>query len=87
MARVPFFGLVAGVIAAPAVAQAAAGPCKPVFDAMLKVAMTPHHAVTTKDGSPAGELISTGDATYVVLRSRTREFGAWRNPLDGVELR
>ena len=54
--RVLFFGLVeAGVIAAPAFAQAAVGPCKPVFDAMLKETTTPHHAVTIRAGSPQGE--------------------------------
>lgn len=64
----------AGACAAPATAfaQAANGPCKPVFDAMLKESATPHHAVTIRNGAPAGESIATADAMYVRLN------GQWR---------
>lgn len=53
----------------PADAQPAA--CKPVIDAMLKVATTPHHTLST-DGSQKSESIVVDDATYVQVR------GAWR---------
>ena len=70
MARVLCFVLMAGVIAAPAFAQAAVGPCKPVFDAMLKETTTPHHAVTTQPGEPRIELISTAETTYVQIKGQ-----------------
>jgi hypothetical protein len=66
MTRVLCFALIAGAIAAPAFAQAPAGPCKPVFDAMLKETMTPHHAVTTMNGRTS-EAIATADATFVKI--------------------
>ena len=54
------------VLALPAAAraQAANGPCKPVFDAMLKETSTPHHTVSLRGGAPQGESISTADAIY-----------------------
>jgi hypothetical protein len=55
---------------AAARAQAANGSCKPVFDAMLKETMTPHHTVTTQRGEAPIELISTADATYVQLKGQ-----------------
>jgi hypothetical protein len=71
MTRVLFLALIAGAIAAPAFAQAPAGPCKPVFDAMLKETVTPHHAVTTMNGK-TGESIATADAMFVKVG------GAWK---------
>jgi len=63
----------AGAWLLPATALAQAnGSCKPVFDAMLKETVTPHHAVTTRDGGPAGETISTTDAMYVRIK------GEWK---------
>ena len=53
----------------PAAAQTAA--CKPVTDAMLKVATTPRHVVST-DGSPTSESIVVDNTTYIQIR------GAWR---------
>jgi hypothetical protein len=72
MTRVLFLSLLAGAAAATALAQAPAGPCKPVFDATLKATITPHHVVATKDGAAVGEVIATADATYVKVE------GAWR---------
>jgi hypothetical protein len=72
MTRLLLLSVMLGAIVVPAFAQAPAGPCKPVFDAMLKETTTPHHIVTTKDGAPLGEVISTADATYVKVN------GAWR---------
>jgi hypothetical protein len=65
---------IAAALALPAVAraQAANGSCKPVFDAMLKAADTPHHAVTSRENAPAAEAIATTDAMYVKIN------GAWR---------
>lgn len=54
--------------ARPAAAQPPA--CKPVTDAMLKVATTPHHTVPT-DGSQ-GETIVVDNTTYVRIK------GAWQ---------
>lgn len=62
----------AAVVPASALAQAASGPCKPVFDAMLKETVTPHHTVTTRNGSQPMESISTADAMYVHVK------GEWR---------
>jgi hypothetical protein len=62
-----------GAIAAPAFAQAANGSCKPVFDAMLKETVTPHHVVTTKDGAPQVEAIATADTTYVKVKDGWRK--------------
>lgn len=72
MTRALSASLLLGAIAAPAFAQAANGSCKPVFDAMLKETTTPHHVVTTKDGAPLGEGITTADASYVKIK------GEWR---------
>jgi hypothetical protein len=68
MTRVLLLALIAGTLAAPAFAQAPPGPCKPVFDAMLKETMTPHHAVTTMNGK-TGESIATADAMFVKIGS------------------
>ncbi len=72
MTRVIYLALLSGAFAAPTFAQASAGSCKPVFDAMLKETTTPHHTVTTKDGALQGEAISTADAMYVKIK------GEWR---------
>lgn len=72
MTRICCLSMLACAFAAPAFAQAANGSCKPVFDAMLKETTTPHHAVTTKDGAPLGESITTADASYVKIK------GEWR---------
>ncbi|HVT47263.1 MAG TPA: hypothetical protein VHD57_05700 [Vicinamibacterales bacterium] len=71
MTRVLFFAVLAGAIAVPASAQAPAGPCKSVFDAVLKMTATPHHAVTSMNGTTRAESIATDDAMYVKLK------GAW----------
>ena len=73
MSRVLFLSVLVGAIAPPAYAQAPAGPCKLVFDAMLKETSTPHHAVTTRDGAAMGESISTADATYVKIKGEWRQ--------------
>lgn len=80
MTRVLFLSLIVGAIAAPALAQAPAGPCKAVFDAMLKEAMTPHHAVTTTNGRTS-ELIRTADETFLKIG------GTWkRSPMSPQDL-
>ncbi len=74
---------VCGVLAMPgaAYAQVAQGSCKPVFDAMLKESVTPHHLVTTKNGAELGESISTGDTMYVKIK------GEWRkSPMTPQEM-
>lgn len=68
--------------AAPAIAQISP-VCKPVTDAMLKVATTPHHAVTTEsDGKTVIEMITADGANYVKIR------GVWKKspwtPQDSV---
>jgi hypothetical protein len=63
--------VIAAVLAVPAVARAQSarnGPCKPVFDAMLKATSTPHHAVTTDNGATVGESILVADAMYVKVK-------------------
>lgn len=72
MTRVFLTIVLSAGIAAPAFAQAPAGPCKPVFDAMLKETTTPHHIVTTRNGTALGESITTADASYVLIK------GAWK---------
>jgi len=72
MTRLFCLSVLIGAVAAPPLAQVSAGSCKPVFDAMLKETVTPHHVVTTKDGALQGEAISTADATYVKIK------GEWR---------
>jgi hypothetical protein len=73
---------VAAGIAAAASAQAPAGSCKPVFDAMLTETMTPHRVVTAMEGEPLAEAISTADATYVKVK------GQWRkSPLTPKDAR
>jgi hypothetical protein len=80
MTRVLLLALIAGAGAAPAFAQAPAGPCKPVFDAMLKEAVTPHHAVTTTNGK-TNELIRTADETFLKIG------GTWkRSPMSPQDL-
>ena len=73
MTRLLFVSLLAAALALPAYAQAPAGPCKPVFDAMLKETTTPHHAVTIRNGGTAGESIATADAMYVKLNGQWRK--------------
>lgn len=68
------------VLPATAHAQAANGPCKPVFDAMLKETLTPHHLVTTQPNEPPIESISTADATYVQIKGQWRK--SPRTPKD-----
>ena len=46
--------------------------CKPVIDAMLKVATTPHHVVSNDERSARSEVIVADNTTYVLTR------GAWR---------
>lgn len=52
--------------ARPAAAQTAA--CKPVIDAMLKVATTPHHVFSTDERSTRGEVIVADNTTYVLIK-------------------
>ncbi|MBS0531844.1 MAG: hypothetical protein JSS22_21000 [Proteobacteria bacterium] len=54
------------LIASPALAD----DCKPVVDALTKLTTTPNHQVIT--GKQSGELITTADTRYVLLR------GEWR---------
>ena len=72
--RGAWFFTMAGLLALSSAARAQApnGPCKPVFDVMLKEAATPHHAVTIRNGGAPVEAISTADANYVMSR------GQWR---------
>lgn len=72
MTRLLFLALVSGAISVPAYGQAPPGPCKAVFDAVLKQMMTPHHAVTTSNGTALGEAIATKEAMYVKVN------GAWK---------
>jgi hypothetical protein len=65
MTRLLCVSLLAGLIATPALAQAPSGPCKAVFDAMLKETTTPHHAASVRNGAAQGEVIATADAVYV----------------------
>ena len=70
------FGRAASVEAQPA-------PCKPVTDAMLKVATTPHHIVSIDNRSERTEVIVVDNTTYVKIK------GAWRKspmtPNDQLE--
>jgi hypothetical protein len=66
---IPLFGLV--WCAAPAFAQTSAA-CRPVTEAMLKVATTPHHTAAASGSSDASETIVVDNATYVKVK------GAWR---------
>lgn len=62
------------LIAGPALAD----DCKPVVDALTKLATTPNHQVIT--GKNSGELITTADTRYVLLH------GEWRKTsYDGHE--
>jgi hypothetical protein len=66
---------VCGIVGASHPAAAQTPGCKPVTDAMLKVAITPHHTVPT-DGAQTSETIVVGDATYVRIK------GVWhKSPL------
>jgi hypothetical protein len=85
MPRFQIFAFVSAalVAATPAVAQILP-VCKPVLDAEIKVATTPHHAVSTQTGSATpGETITVDGANYVKLR------GTWRKspmtPQENVE--
>ena len=69
MTRVLSLSLAVAGMARP-VRAGPGGPCKPVFDAMLKETTTPHHAVTTQPGEPLIELISTADAMYVQIKGQ-----------------
>jgi hypothetical protein len=67
--------LVLGVFGVFGVSRLAAGQtpaCKPVSDAMLKVVTTPHHAVSTRDGSQRSESIVVDNTSYIQIK------GAWR---------
>ncbi len=76
MTRVSLLFLCAAAIAPPVFAQTPAGPCKVIFDAMLKETMTPHHIVTTRPGAAPAEAIATSDAMYV------KNKGVWeKSPL------
>jgi hypothetical protein len=66
---VPVFGLLC--CAAPALAQTSAA-CKPVTDAMLKVATTPHHTTATGGLAAGVETIAIDNTTYLKMN------GAWR---------
>jgi hypothetical protein len=66
---IPFVGLL--WCAAPALAQTSAA-CKPVTDAMLKVATTPHHTMANSGTSEAIETIAIDNTTYLKMK------GAWR---------
>ena len=57
-----------GALAASRPAAAQTTACKPVTDAMLKVATTPHH---TRDGSQKNETIVVDNTSYVLFN------GAW----------
>jgi hypothetical protein len=65
----------------PAAAQTPS--CKPVIDAMLKVATTPHHVVSIDERSARSEVIVADNTTYVLTS------GAWRKspmtPQDQVK--
>lgn len=61
-----------GVFGVSRVAAAQTAACKPVNDAMLKAATTPHHAVSVRDGSHRGESIVVDNTSYVQIK------GAWR---------
>ena len=56
-----------GVFGPSASAAAQPAACKPVTDAMLKVATTPHHAVST-DGSRTSESIVVDNTSYVRIK-------------------
>jgi hypothetical protein len=58
---------VCGALGASRPAAAQASGCKPVTDAMLKVATTPHHTVPT-DGAQTSETIVVDNATYVRIK-------------------
>lgn len=53
--------------ATPAIAQISP-VCKPVTDAMLKVATTPHHTASSSAGSEASQSIVVDNATYVQIK-------------------
>ena len=73
--RAAVFALIWSLCASEA-SFAQTASCKPVFDAMLKEAQIPHHAISTRNGQTAGESISTTDAMYVKVR------GVWqKSPL------
>jgi hypothetical protein len=80
MTRVLSISLVVIATVTSTFAQAPSGPCKPVFDAMLKETTTPHHIVTTQPSEPPIELISTADATYVQIKGQWRK--SPRTPKD-----
>ncbi len=66
---------VAAVLALPAPARAQdarTGPCKPVFDAMLKQMTTSNHVVSTRNGTTS-ESISVADVIYVKMNGQWRK--------------
>ena len=63
---------VCGVLGISHSAAAQPSSCKPVTDAMLKVATTPNHAVATDDRSGATETILVDNTLYLRMR------GVWR---------
>jgi len=66
---------VCGAVAASRPAAAQTTGCKPVIDAMLKVATTPHHTIPT-DPAQTSETLVVDNATYVRIK------GVWhKNPL------
>ena len=69
--------------AAPAAAQTSP-VCQPVFNAMAKVVITPHHMTSTQSNSPTvGEMITAGGANYIKIG------GAWKKspmtPQDNIQ--
>jgi hypothetical protein len=72
MTRLALAVLFVGVLGPDGPAAAQATACKPVTDAMLKVATTPHHAVSTSERSGATETIVVDNTTYVQIK------GVWR---------
>lgn len=72
--------IVAGLCGATVSAHAADAACKPVFDAMTKMAATPNHTFMTEttaynDESESTETITTADTMYV------KAHGAWHGRL------
>jgi hypothetical protein len=65
MRRLAVTFVLLGCLGAAPRAVAQTTSCQPIFDAMLKEAETPHHVVSTRNGQPAGELISTKDTMFV----------------------
>lgn len=82
MTRLAATALILGVGALgasrPAAAQQAA--CRPVTDAMLKAATTPHHTISANGSQTTGETIMVDNATYVLIK------GIWhKSPMTPQE--